>query len=161
MEGWYMPYACQTMYVFTNDDAFLYVFCTQAKHDTVPITAFEDMLNQDELYYPFAPVPISMHLMRGLVGVKPLWSYEWHICSGCHRHAYPPMHPKDYALPLRDDEAQEKPEYQPDLYRCPCCHKPRLHRVRFKNKTEQLQPYLVRLIMQSVFATLHHHAHVL
>jgi hypothetical protein len=114
----------------------------QAKNDTVPVSAFVDVLEQDDLYYDSSSLPTSIHLMRGVIGQKPLWCFEWHICSGCHGHAWSPMKPKDYALPLA--AAQQPPGYQRDSFACPCCGKARFKEVMQKNRAKKLQPHLVR-----------------
>lgn len=127
----------------------LFICCTdnQVKHDTTPIGALEDLLKEDQLYYDDTFEPISVHSMRRAMGVKPLWCLEYHICDGCHGHAYKPMHPGSYALPLSPVDAAMHPGYDADLYRCPNCEKARFHYVYPKNRSKHLQPHLVRFFV--------------
>ena len=128
--------------------------CQKVTHNLTD-QAFEEQLTieyQEKVIFEkrALALPTTMHMMRGLVGVKDLSEVEFHICP-CESHCWPPMRKADYPAPL---DAEDNP-----MHCCPKCGTDRFMVVTRPNQRADVVPRQVTrqaaAILQRHFAHMH------
>ncbi len=111
----------------------------------------------------------SLHRSRrvqvlSILGVKELWEYDWHVCTGCGMHAWPPLNPRQWSSTCAEHEenleaaaaAAGRGGGDPGLgavaedspCTCPRCHSPRFMRVTTAGTgSVKIAPHAVRCLL--------------